>query len=189
MKVLGIVGSPRKNGNTEILVREVLKTASHAGCETEMFLMSEKKIAPCDACGACFKEGACVVKDDMQELYAMMERAQAIVFASPVYFGSVSAQMKAAMDRTFALLQRRALKDKVAGVLVVTRRVGAIQARSLLNSFCIAQGMIVAGGAIGYGREPGDVLKGVGGGIDMSAMDEARLLGSRVVELSRRLGL
>ncbi len=189
MKVLGIVGSPRKNGNTEIMMIETLKAVANSGCETEMFLLSEKQVAPCDACGACFQAGSCVVKDDMQELYGMMERAQAIVFASPVYFGSVSAQMKAVMDRTFSLLQRRALKDKVAGALVVTRRVGAIQARSLLNSFCIAQGMIMAGGAIGYGREPGDVLKGVGGGIDLSAMDEARILGARVVELCRRLGL
>ena len=189
MKVLGIVGSPRKNGNTEIMVKEVLKVAHDAGCETEMFLMSEKQVAPCDACGTCFQLGACVIKDDMQELYTMMERAQAIIFGSPVYFGSVSAQMKAVMDRMFALLQRRSLKDKVAGTLVVTRRVGAIQARSLLNSFCIAQGMIVAGGAIGYGREPGDVLTGVGGGIDMSAMEEARLLGTNGVQLAKRLGM
>jgi multimeric flavodoxin WrbA len=189
MRVLGIVGSPRKNGNTEILMREVLKTAQQAGCETEMFLMSEKQVAPCDACGTCFQTGSCVVQDDMQELYGMMERAQAIVFGSPVYFGSVSAQMKAAMDRMFAFLQRRALKDKVAGALVVTRRVGAINARALLYSFCIAQGMIVAGGAIGYGREPGDVLTGVGGGIDMSAMDESRLLGTNVVQLAKRLGM
>jgi multimeric flavodoxin WrbA len=187
MRILGIVGSPRKNGNTEILMNEVLKTASEAGCETDIFLMSEKQVAPCHACRTCFETGACVIQDDMQELYAMLERADAIVFGSPVYFGSISAQCKAVMDRMFALLPRRALKDKVAGALVVTRRVGAIQARSLLYGFCIAQGMIVAGGAIGYGREPGDVLTGVGGGIDMSAMDEARLLATSVVLLARRL--
>ena len=188
MKILGIVGSPRKNGNTEILMKEALKMARDAGCETEMFLMSEKQVAPCDACGTCFEVGSCVVQDDMQELYEMMEQADGIIIGSPVYFGSVSAQTKAIMDRMFALLGRRALKDKIAGALVVTRRVGAIQARSLIYSFCIAQGMIVAGGAIGYGREPGDVLTGVGGGIDMSALDEARLLGANVAQLARRLG-
>jgi multimeric flavodoxin WrbA len=187
MKVLGIVGSPRKEGNTEILMNEVMKTAGETGCETEIFLMHDKQIAPCDACGACFKTEGCIVKDDMQELYAMMERADAVIFGSPVYFGSVSAQMKAVMDRTFAFLKRRSLKDKVAGALVVTRRVGAIQARSLMYAFCIAHGMIVAGGAIGYGREPGDVLTGVGGGIDMSAIDEARLLGTNVARLTKRL--
>lgn len=187
MRILGIVGSPRKGGNTEILMSEVLKVAREAGFETEMFRMSEKQVAPCDACGTCFQMGECVVQDDMQELYSMLEKADAVIFGSPVYFGTVSAQMKAIMDRMFALLRQRALKDKVAGALVVTRRVGAIQARSLLYSFCIAQGMIVAGGAIGYGREIGDVLTGVGGGIDMSAMDEARLLGANVVQLTKRL--
>jgi multimeric flavodoxin WrbA len=188
MRVLGIVGSPRKNGNTEILMNEILKATGEAGCDTEIFLMSEKQVAPCDACGSCFQVGSCVIQDDMQALYAMMQRADVIVFGSPVYFGSVSAQCKAIMDRMFALLRDRSMKDKVAGTLVVTRRVGALQARSLLQAFCIAQGMIVAGGAIGYGREPGDVLTGVGGGIGMSAMEEARLLATNMVRLAKMLG-
>jgi len=189
MRVIGIVGSPRKNGNTEILMKEALTVAREAGCETEMFLLSGKQVAPCDACGTCFDVGGCVVQDDMQDLYGLMDRADAVIFGTPVYFGSVSAQLKTVMDRTFALLRQRALKGKVAGALVVTRRVGAIQARSLLYAFCIAHGMILAGGAIGYGREPGDVLTGVGGGINISALDEARLLGTNVVQLARRLGL
>ena len=187
MRVLGITGSPRKNGNTEILMREALKAAEMEGCETEIFCMSEKQVAPCDACHTCFETGGCVIDDDMQELYEMLERADGVIFGSPVYFGSVSAQAKAVMDRMFALLGRRALKDKVAGALVVTRRVGAIQARSLMYAFCITQGMIVAGGAIGYGREPGDVRTGVGGGIDMSAMEESRILGAGVARMIRKL--
>lgn len=187
MIVLGISGSPRKNGNTELLMREVLKAAETEGCETEMFCLSEKQVAPCDACHTCFDAGECSTQDDMQELYEMLERADGIVFGSPVYFGSVSAQFKAVMDRMFALLGRHALQDKVAGALVVTRRVGAIQARSLIYSFCIAQRMLIAGGAIGYGREPGDVLTGVGGGIDMSAVEESRALGVRVGRMVKKL--
>ena len=187
MRILGVVGSPRKGGNTEILMREVLNVAHEAGCETQMFLMCEKQVAPCDACETCFEAGSCVVQDDMQELYSMLDGADGIIIGSPVYFGSVSAQTKAVMDRMFSLLRRRALKDKVAGALVVTRRVGAIQARSLIYSFCMAQGMVLAGGAIGYGREIGDVLTGVGGGINMSALEEARLLGANVVRLAKRL--
>jgi multimeric flavodoxin WrbA len=187
MKVLGITGSPRKNGNTEILMNEALKAARNEGCETEIFRMSEKEVAPCDACGTCFETGNCVVQDDMQELYEMLERADGIIFGSPVYFGSVSAQAKAVMDRMFALLQKQALKDKVAGALVVTRRVGAIQTRSLIYGFCIAQRMVVAGGAIGYGREIGDVLTGVGGGIDMSAMEESRILGVSMAQLVKKM--
>ena len=187
MKILGISGSPRKDGNTEILLRETLQAAERMDCTTGMFSMSEKTVAPCRACGGCFQSGSCVIEDDMHELSSLISDADAVVWATPVYFGNVSAQLKAVMDRTFAEIQKRSLKGKVAGVITVTRRVGAVQAKSLLNSFCIAHGMIVAGGAIGYGREPGDVLTGVGGGINMTATEEARLLGETVVHLSRRL--
>ncbi|MDR1726893.1 MAG: flavodoxin family protein [Acidobacteriota bacterium] len=187
MEILGVSGSPRKGGNTETLLRETLQMAERMGCTTRTFPLSEKAVAPCKACGGCFQSGACVIQDDMQELYALSSRADAIVWASPVYFGDVTAQLKCVMDRTFAQLQRRSLKNKVAGVLVVTRRVGAVQAKSLVNSFCIVHGMVVAGGAIGYGRDPGDVLTGVGGGMNMTAMEEARLLGEAVVNLAKRL--
>lgn len=187
MLVLGISGSPRKNGNTELLMREVLKAAETEGCKTELFCISERQVSPCDACYTCFETGCCRIQDDMQDLYDMLDRADAIVFGSPVYFGSVTAQAKAIMDRMFVLLGRRALQDKVAGALLVARRVGAIQARSLIYSFCIAQGMLVAGGAIGYGRETGDVLTGVGGGIDMSAMEESRALGVRIGRMIKKL--
>ena len=187
MKILGISGSPRKDGNTEILLKEALWAAGQMDCETYMFSMSEKTVAPCRACGGCFKSSACVIEDDMKELSALMSRVDAVIWATPVYFGNVTAQLKAVMDRTFAELQKKSLKGKVAGVLTVTRRVGAVQAKSLINSFCIAHGMLVAGGAIGYGREPGDVLTGVGGGINMTATEEARLLGEAVVQLAKRL--
>ena len=94
MRLLGIVGSPRKNGNTEILVKEAFKPAIEAGWQTDLFLMSEKEVAPCDACSGCFKTGSCVIKDDMQELYKLLDQADAVIWASPVYFGSVSAHSK-----------------------------------------------------------------------------------------------
>ncbi len=188
MRLLGIVGSPRKNGNTEILVNEAFKPAFEAGWQTDLFLMSEKEVAPCHHCGGCYKTGVCVNKDDMQELYKLMEQADAIIWASPVYFGSVTAQMKAVMDRTFSLLQKRSLRDKVAAALVATRRVGAVQARSLIFNFCISHGMIVSGGGIGYGREVGDVLQGVGGGINVSALEEAKSVGANIVRIAQKLG-
>jgi multimeric flavodoxin WrbA len=187
MKILGISGSPRKDGNTEILLREALRAAEDMDCVMQIFTLSGKTVAPCRACGGCFQSGECVIEDDMRELSTLMIHADAIIWATPVYFGYATSQLKAVMDRTFAKLQKRSLKDKVAGVLTVTRRVGAAQTRSLLYSFCIAHGMIVAGGATGYGREPGDVLNGVGGGINMTAMEEARLLGKTVVQMLRRL--
>jgi multimeric flavodoxin WrbA len=188
MRILGISCSPRKNGNTEILINEALKVAREAGCETETFFMSEKQVKPCDACAACFKVGSCIIKDDMQELYAMMERADGIILGSPVYFHNVTAQAKAVMDRTFSLLGKHPLKDKVAGAIVTTRRIGASQSRALIYDFFIAHGMIVAGGSIGYGRNPGDVLNGVGGGINFTAVDEARMVGTNVIQLAKKMG-
>lgn len=187
VKLLGIACSPRKGGNTEILVKEAMQPAQEAGWDTELFLLSEKHVAPCDACGTCFATGSCVIDDDMQELYQLLNEADAVIFGSPVYFGNVSAQAKAVMDRTFALLGRRMLQDKVVGAIVATRRVGAVQARSLITSFCISHGMIVAGAGIGYGREPGDVLEGVGGAVNSTALGEARQVGTRVVDLAERL--
>ena len=95
MKVMGIVGSPRKGGNTEIMVEEVLEATRQAGAETDIFLIVGKTINGCDACGSCARTGRCKIKDDMQLLYKKMEWADAIVFGSPVYFNYVTAQAKA----------------------------------------------------------------------------------------------
>ncbi len=187
MNILGIVCSPRKNGNTEIMMKEALSVARECGCETEMFLTAGKILEPCLACGTCFKIGQCVQKDDMQELYQLYQKADAIILGSPVYFHNVSAQAKIVMDRTFALLMKQSLKGKVGGAIVTVRRIGGSQTRAMIYDFFIAHHMIVAGGAIGYGPNPGDVLTGVGGGINMSAMDEARMVGNNVAEMVKKI--
>lgn len=187
MRVLGIVCSPRKGGNTEILVEEVLAAVREAGARTELFLVAGKNISGCDGCGSCFQTGACRIKDDMQTLYKQMEAADAIVFGSPVYFNSVTAQAKAIIDRTFMYLGDRKLKGKVAAPVLAVRRVGAGQTRAQLYSYFMAQGMVPVWGAIGYGRAKGDVRKGNGGNIGFTALEEARAAGKDVVEMLRKL--
>ncbi|MGA2160308.1 MAG: hypothetical protein ABSG90_13985, partial [Dehalococcoidia bacterium] len=98
-----------------------------------------------------------------------------------------SAQCKAVMDRTFAFLGRLKLKGKVAAPILAVRRVGAGQTRNLLYGFFMVHGMIPVRGAIGYGMEKGDVLKGVGGGINMLALEEARNVGSDIVRMINQL--
>src|SRR4030042_1967354 len=163
MKVLGIVCSPRRGGNTEILVREALEASRAAGAETEIVLIQDKMITPCDGCHTCFQTGVCKIKDDMQAIYEQMEKADAILFGTPVYFHNVAAQAKAVMDRTFLFLATMRLKGKVAAPILALRRVGAGQTRNLLYGYFLAQGMIPIRGAVGYGREKGDVRTGVGG--------------------------
>jgi multimeric flavodoxin WrbA len=187
MKVLGIVASPRQGGNTEIMVEEVLAVARAGGANTEIFLVHDREIKGCDACGACFRTGKCVIKDDMQSLYPMMNGADAIVFGSPVYFHGVTAQAKAIMDRTFCYLFDHGLKGKVGASVLALRRLGAGQTRVHLYGWFLTHGMVPVRGAIGYGREKGDVRTSDGAGIGMTAMDEARTTGQEVMELLKKL--
>ena len=92
MKVLGIVCSPRRNGNTEIMVLEALRGAEDYGAETELVTLAERDIKPCDGCLSCEKTGLCHIDDDVQEVYEKMLDADGIIFGTPVYVGSVSAQ-------------------------------------------------------------------------------------------------
>ena len=187
MKVLGIVCSPRQGGNTEIMMREALTSAGEAGAQTELVSLIGKNIAPCDACSGCFKTGKCLIKDDMQPIFDAMAAADAIIIGSPVYFGSVSAQAKAVMDRTFAFLPRLTLKGKVAASILAVRRIGAGQTRNLLYGFFMVHGMVPVRGAIGYGREKGDVLQGAGGGVNVTALEEARTVGTDIVRMVNQL--
>ncbi len=187
MKVLGIVCSPRKGGNTEILVREALAAALEAGAETEIVLVAGKDIAGCDGCSSCRQTGVCHIKDDMQPIYKQLEATDAIIFGTPVYFANVTAQAKAIMDRTFLFLPDRRLKGKVVAPVIALRRVGAGQTRNLLYGYFVGQGMIPVRGAIGYGREKGDVRQGTGGTQDLSALEEARNVGKEVVRMVKQL--
>jgi multimeric flavodoxin WrbA len=113
-KVLGISGSPRRNGNTELLLRELLRSAEASGLETELVILSELNISPCTSCDSCQKDGQCVVNDDMQPMYRKILEADYFVLASPIYFRGVSAQMKTFIDRCQALWSRKyILKQKL----------------------------------------------------------------------------
>ncbi len=188
MKVLGIVGSPRKGGNTEIMIEEALAAAREAGAETDIFLVYDKTIAGCDGCHSCFQTGSCKIKDDMQSLYKKMEEADAILFGTPVYFHSYTAQAKAIIDRTFCFLRDKPLNGKVAAPVLTLRKVGAGQTRVQLYGWFMSQGMVPVRGAIGYGREKGDVKTGEGANIGMTALEEARATGKEVVEMVNKLG-
>ena len=101
MRVLGIVGSPRRGGNTEILVDEILAGAAEAGAETEKIILNGLNILPCQACDACKDGGECVQEDDMSELLKQMERYRIWVLGTPVYWWGPSAQLKAFIDRWY----------------------------------------------------------------------------------------
>jgi multimeric flavodoxin WrbA len=111
IRVLGIVGSPRRRGNTEILVDEVLRGAKEAGAVVEKVILSELDLAPCDACEGCVDTGECIIVDAMEDLFARMQQSQVWVLGTPVYWWGPSAQFKAFVDRWYAKAQRE--EDKV----------------------------------------------------------------------------
>ena len=107
MKVLGIMGSPRKQSNTDILLDKALEGAREAGAEVEKVLVSNLTISPCLEIYACRKDGNCAIKDDMQSLYKKLLEADHTIFASPMFFYGVTSQAKAIIDRCQALWVRR----------------------------------------------------------------------------------
>ena len=99
MKVLGINGSPRKGGNTDILLDEALKGAGSVGCLCEKITLNELDFSACQECESLSDNGDCIVNDDMQAVYSKVDKADVIIVASPVFFGSLSAQTKMMIDR------------------------------------------------------------------------------------------
>jgi multimeric flavodoxin WrbA len=111
MKVLGIYGSPRKGGNTDQLLDKALEGARSAGAEIKTVYVRDLKMCGCIECGGCDKTGKCVVEDDMQTVYPLLEEADVIFLASPIFFYSVTAQVKALIDRTQANWSKQQLKQ------------------------------------------------------------------------------
>ncbi len=107
MKVLGIMGSPRMKGNTDLLLDEALKGAESRGAETEKILADKLTISPCKEYYACLKDGKCVIKDDMDAIYDKLLSADAIIVASPMFFYTVSAQILTLISRCQALWARK----------------------------------------------------------------------------------
>jgi multimeric flavodoxin WrbA len=119
-KVVILLGSPRKNGNSALLAREIAAGAKAAGASAESLFLHGLKIAPCSACEACHQPDAagCVIRDDMQQIYPKLKAADAIVYASPIYWFTISAQLKLAIDRCYSLIspQGHAFKGKRIGL-------------------------------------------------------------------------
>ncbi len=107
MKVLGIAGSPRRGGNTDLLLGEVMRGAASRGAEVKTIVLNDLDFIACQHCDACLKKGKCKYQDDMQMVYRELEQADRIVLASPIQFMGVTAQMKAMIDRCQALWVRK----------------------------------------------------------------------------------
>ncbi len=115
MKILAINGSPRIGGNTDILLDKVLEGAKSKGSEVEKISLNKLKFSPCQECENAKDDGSCIVEDDMQDVYEKIKDADAIILASPVFFGSLSAQAKMMIDRFQCVWRAKYRLKKAAG--------------------------------------------------------------------------
>lgn len=189
LKVLAINGSPRKGGNTEIMLREVLNVLAEQGIKTEFFQLGGKDVNGCVACMKCKKkkDGFCHKKNEvLNKCIEKMAKADGIIIGSPVYFTDVTPEVKALIDvagyagRAAGNIYRR----KVGAAVVAVRRAGAIHTFDTINHFFLINEMVVPGSSywnIGIGRDKGDVLK------DEEGMKTMRTLGENMAWVLKAL--
>jgi multimeric flavodoxin WrbA len=185
MKILGVCGSPRRNGNTQIMLEKVLQMCEEAGAETEFLFLRDYDIKPCDACESCGRRKKCHIEDDLHLILPKLWAADGIVIGSPVYGMGVSAHTRLLLDRVSgfhaAWMSGHDGKDgpgftrTVGGAVLAAGRVGGSLAwSSLVAEFSLDQ-WIIGGAAFGYGWDKGEVLN------DVAGMWEAGELGKRMV--------
>ena len=165
MKAIAICGSPRVNGNTELLLSRFLDRLSENNIDTELIKLAGKKLATCQACGMCYKnkDKKCVISnDDFQPIFDKMLEADIIILGSPVYFSSATAEITALMDRAgyVARSNSNLLSRKIGAPVVVARRAGQNFTYAQMLLWYTISDMIVPGGTywnIAFGRKIGDV--------------------------------
>lgn len=159
-KILILSGSPRKGGNSDILCDQFAKGATEAGHEVEKIRIAERNIGYCRGCYMCKDSGECIIKDDMADVLQKMIHADVIVLASPVYFYSIDAQLKAVIDRTVARWLE--VKDKLFYYIVTMADETVVSADTALACFrgyadCV-EGAVEKGIIIGSGvYEKGEI--------------------------------
>lgn len=184
MKALGIVGSPRKGGNTELLMAHTLKTIAEEGIETELISLAGKDIRPCTACMACRGNEKCSIDDDLFPIYLRVKEADAIIIGSPVYFQGPTGLVRAFLERAgyISLQNGRVFAGKVGGPLVVTRRSAMSLTYAQMLLWFSGQRFFIPGStATAFGRDKGDVLK------DEEGMNNARDFGKNTAFLLKKL--
>lgn len=184
MKVIGINGSARKDGNTAIIIKKVFGVLEKAGIETELIQLAGKPVQGCIACYACFKNKnkKCAIENDaINQCIEKMHAADGIILGSPTYFTDVTAGMKALIDCAgyVSMANGYLFKHKAGAAVVAVRRGGAIHAFDTINHFFHWNQMFMVGSTywnMVYGREIGEVEKDAEGIANMENLGENMVL-------------
>ena len=184
-KIIGLVGSPRKE-NTYFLTQTALDEAKKHNIETELIHLGKLNIKPCTVCNACIKTGKCIIDDDYNKVAEKIITADGIIMSSPVYFGGVSAQLKAFMDRTRQLRREDVLVDKITGAIAVgaSRNGGQETTIGQIHNFFLIHGAIIVGdektrhyGGTGQASKLDDIKK------DTHGTETSKNLGAHIAKV------
>jgi multimeric flavodoxin WrbA len=189
MKVVGINGSPRKKGNTGIVINHVFKELEQEGIETEFVQLGGRQIRGCLSCYKCFQNKDCRCsndKDVLNEILAKMIEADGIILASPTYFSNMTAEMKALIDRCGLVSSANGglFVHKVGASVAVARRAGAVTTFDALNHFLLYNQMFVPGSSywnVAIGLAPGDVEN------DEEGINTMKTLGKNMAWLMKKV--
>jgi len=186
MRIIGVSGSPRVGGNTDMILKEALMAAEEEGVEVGLIRICDYRLEPCNACSDCFNTKKCVIGDDCEKLYRELVNADGVILGSPSYFQGVTAQMKIFIDRIGFLALARGRKDfadKVGGVIAVARRSGVASTCNQMLTFMTAVRMTIPGGgrAFAIAREKGEVMK------DREGVESARYMGKMLARAVRAI--
>ncbi|NOR74045.1 MAG: flavodoxin family protein [Draconibacterium sp.] len=189
MKVVAFNGSPRRKGNTKILIDTIFSILEKEGIETEMIQLGNKLVHGCTACGKCkeIQNGQCHIKNDhLNYCIDKMIEADGIIIGSPVYFADVTTEVKALIDVAGYVVRANGhlLKRKVGAGIVAVRRGGALPTFETLNNFFLINQMIVPGSSywnFAFGRNPGEVLN------DEEGMETMKTLAENMAWLLKKI--
>lgn len=192
MKVIGINGSARKDGNTAILIQTVFEELNRNNIDTELIQLPEVKINPCKLCEggeclACMKKGACIFSDDdFHIIFEKITEADGLILGSPVYGADISSKMKIFLDRLgiASLGNPKVLQHKPGAAVSAVRRAGGMTAVDAINHFMLFREMLVVGSTywnMVYGKDVGDVLK------DDEGMANMKNIGENMAWLLKKL--
>ena len=185
MKVLIINGSPRLEGNSSRLVKELTSVFEKENVEVDLYQIGNKAIRGCMACGYCYTHGECVFKDDVNDLAKRFEQADGLIAIAPVYYGSANGSVISLLDRLFysSHFDRR---FKVGAAFAIARRAGTTATFDELNKYFALNQMPIASGRYwnnGFGREQGQIEE------DLEGLQNARIVARNMTFLMRGIAL
>ncbi|MHA1671692.1 MAG: flavodoxin family protein [Promethearchaeota archaeon] len=176
-KVIGIIGSPRENGNTVFLMDKILNLLRN-DFDIEKIFLKEYDISPCKECYYCMDKDECSINDDMQDLYLKLKEVDVIILASPIFMGGITATLKAFMERTWHL-RKGQLKDKIGSYILVGRRdIGS--GVSEMEEYLSRLEVIKIPGVQGFGMRKGEVSK------DEECLRDLQRLSAQIINLSQK---